>query len=355
MCGQVLDDGLEVEIKHMKIGRNDPCPCGSGKKYKQCCLQADQQSFNPAREINEELRQLLEGKQLDSLEAMQAEAERFIQARNYAPLSEFHGLSPSQMQQMLDHPFDSPELVRFSESLEVEPDAPVARLFSLLAEGIGEQGVKPTAKGNLPRALCREVALAYLGEEGYAEATRYSGINKEEDFFVLHQLRLVAELAGLLRTYRGKFVWTRECKTLLAGPGMAAIYPRLLRTFVTEYNWAYADRYEELPFIQRSFLFTLYLLWRYGDEPRPVRFYEEAYIDAFPSLLNEVSPNPYFEPEDEVARCYSLRTLSRFAEWFGLVEVEKSTDPMASFSDLCLRKTRMLAQVLDWDMRSSLG
>ncbi|WP_181942728.1 SEC-C metal-binding domain-containing protein, partial [Klebsiella pneumoniae] len=21
-----------------KIGRNDPCPCGSGKKYKQCCL-----------------------------------------------------------------------------------------------------------------------------------------------------------------------------------------------------------------------------------------------------------------------------------------------------------------------------
>ncbi len=21
-----------------KIGRNEPCPCGSGKKYKQCCL-----------------------------------------------------------------------------------------------------------------------------------------------------------------------------------------------------------------------------------------------------------------------------------------------------------------------------
>ena len=24
-------------IKGKKIGRNDPCPCGSGKKYKQCC------------------------------------------------------------------------------------------------------------------------------------------------------------------------------------------------------------------------------------------------------------------------------------------------------------------------------
>ncbi|NTM25437.1 SEC-C domain-containing protein [Enterococcus faecium] len=21
-----------------KIGRNSPCPCGSGKKYKKCCL-----------------------------------------------------------------------------------------------------------------------------------------------------------------------------------------------------------------------------------------------------------------------------------------------------------------------------
>ncbi len=23
-----------------KIGRNDPCPCGSGKKYKKCCMTA---------------------------------------------------------------------------------------------------------------------------------------------------------------------------------------------------------------------------------------------------------------------------------------------------------------------------
>ena len=24
--------------KKKKIGKNDPCPCGSGKKYKKCCL-----------------------------------------------------------------------------------------------------------------------------------------------------------------------------------------------------------------------------------------------------------------------------------------------------------------------------
>ncbi len=26
---------------HAKVGRNDPCPCGSGKKYKKCCLDKD--------------------------------------------------------------------------------------------------------------------------------------------------------------------------------------------------------------------------------------------------------------------------------------------------------------------------
>ena len=27
-------------VKPQKIGRNDPCPCGSGKKYKKCCGRA---------------------------------------------------------------------------------------------------------------------------------------------------------------------------------------------------------------------------------------------------------------------------------------------------------------------------
>ena len=33
------NDALEPHVRAApKIGRNDPCPCGSGKKYKKCCL-----------------------------------------------------------------------------------------------------------------------------------------------------------------------------------------------------------------------------------------------------------------------------------------------------------------------------
>jgi tetratricopeptide (TPR) repeat protein len=32
------------------VGRNQPCPCGSGKKYKQCCLATDEAAAAAARE-----------------------------------------------------------------------------------------------------------------------------------------------------------------------------------------------------------------------------------------------------------------------------------------------------------------
>jgi preprotein translocase subunit SecA len=32
------------ERSEPKVGRNDPCPCGSGKKYKNCCMRKEQQS-----------------------------------------------------------------------------------------------------------------------------------------------------------------------------------------------------------------------------------------------------------------------------------------------------------------------
>ncbi|MDQ6843211.1 MAG: SEC-C metal-binding domain-containing protein, partial [Bacteroidota bacterium] len=32
------DDEIQVPAVSTKIGRNYPCPCGSGKKYKKCCM-----------------------------------------------------------------------------------------------------------------------------------------------------------------------------------------------------------------------------------------------------------------------------------------------------------------------------
>jgi hypothetical protein len=35
----------------VRIGRNDPCPCGSGKKYKRCCIEKDQQRLQESSPV----------------------------------------------------------------------------------------------------------------------------------------------------------------------------------------------------------------------------------------------------------------------------------------------------------------
>ena len=45
---QVADepvDPLALESVFETPGRNDPCPCSSGNKYKRCCLYADQMAW----------------------------------------------------------------------------------------------------------------------------------------------------------------------------------------------------------------------------------------------------------------------------------------------------------------------
>lgn len=268
-------------MKTTGIKRNDPCPCGSGKKFSHCCLGKENStaSGQGAAGMSELLRKALEGQQFNSLEEAQAFVSRHAQEQNRRPRDEFHGLSPEQMHRILNLPFASPGLVRFPEVLDTIPTAPILTLLGLLLDTIGDQGLKPTAKGNLPRNFCREAALAYWDEQRYQEQTRYGGINREEDF-------------------------------------------------VEQFNWAYWDGYPELRLIQHAFLFTLYLLMRYGDVSRSQLFYEEAFLCAFPILLDEVPSSQPFSPDETVRHTYTGRSLVHFAGFLGLAMVEPVSDEL---------------------------
>ncbi len=309
----------------MKIGRNDPCPCGSGKKHKRCCLNSQAAPSSPAdptAEVKADLNRFLEEKRFDSLEDLQEHVQSFNQQRNQTPRDDFHGLSPEQMYRFLNFPFDTPELVTFPPVLSLEPSAPIITLFSLLADALDEKGLKTTATGNLPRNFCREAAHAYQEDEIYKGHRILGGINSETDFFDLHTTRLTAQLAGLIRKYRGRFVLTKKCAGLLANTGMQGIYPLLLETHVRKFNWAYRDHYPELGIVQQSFLFSLYLLIQYGHEWRHTIFYEDCFLRAFPMVVEEVEPRPIFSPKEDVRSCYTWRCLQNFAAFFGLAQVE---------------------------------
>jgi hypothetical protein len=41
---------MVTTARHSAPGRNDPCPCGSGRKYKQCC-EKKQRAMSPTRRL----------------------------------------------------------------------------------------------------------------------------------------------------------------------------------------------------------------------------------------------------------------------------------------------------------------
>ena len=205
----------------MKTGRNDPCPCGSGKKYKHCCLGQRDELTQPgsAQAIADEIAEAAAGQAFSSLEELNAFTTQLVDQKNQRDLVEFCGLSPELMTHLLYAPFTSHDTVCFATDIGPTADAPIMRMFVALVEAIGETGLKATAKGNLPLKFCKQMAQQLRQEDDGNRLLRIGGIRSETDLGELHCTRLVAQLAGLIRKYRGKFVLTRKCRDLLERPG----------------------------------------------------------------------------------------------------------------------------------------
>jgi len=336
----------------MKIGQNDLCSCGSGIKFKKCC--ANKQEGGGQRAglgaVIDEVKELLGGRSFASLEETNAFLSLHMQQHNRSPKDEFDGLSPEQMHRFLCFPFDTPRPVSFPYCLAVAPEAPILTLFSMLVNVLGDQGIKATTTGNLPRKLCRDAALAYLGEEKYRKNSRFGELRTEPEFFDLHVTRLVSGLSGFIRKYKGKFIVSRAYRKLMAEHGLAGIYPLLFRAFVTSYNWAYGDGWQEIPLIQQSFLFSLYLIKKHGTEWQTSRFYQDCFLRAFPTVLQKVTPaGEYYSPEDILRSCYSLRCLQRFAGFLGLAEIQLDSDKRYT-DGFCLRKLPLFDHVVQFHL-----
>ena len=106
----------------------------------------------------------------------------------------------------------------------------------------------------------------------------------------------------------------------------------------------------EIPLIQQSFLFTLYLLKRHGTEWQTGRFYEDWFLRAFPAVLQEISPvGEYFSPEQILRSCYSPRCLDSFAGFFGLAEIQRDSAERYN-GDFRLRKLPLLDNVVQFHL-----
>ncbi len=278
--------------------------------------------MNPQQRYRKELEEFLKGRAFGSLEELQAAADEFTRQYNMRPVDDFCGLSSNDMWHILNQPFDSPEIVSFNLDAQVPQDAPRLNLLLRLLQRIDDsQGVKATVKGNLPRNLCRELEKEYYDEEQYMQIRSIGALMSEVEFIDLHVVRILAEMAGYIRKHKKRFIITKRGKGLLTQGITARDFLHILKVYTMEYNWAYADGYPVLHIIQNSFLYTLYLLKKFGNEYRQPDFYSSLFIKAYPVVLDEINDPVYTTREKLIKDCYEFRALRRFAIDFGLADM----------------------------------
>lgn len=333
-----------------KIGRNDPCPCGSGKKYKHCCLNKENSAVNthnPASDLREELQRAIGDRVFESIEEAKEFAHKFMESKNSAPQLDFLGLSADQMHRLLYSPLeDLEDTIRFNHDLEPEAfkDIPIVKnTLYFLTRMKDIQPMKATAKGNLPIAFARELDSYFgslLSQAGFR-------IRSEEESPLLNALRHILTMCGWIKKVYNRFSLTKKGENILQKGFSEPHFFTLLKTFTRSFNWAFIDRYGELSIIRDSFLFSLYVLHTKARIPVKGEVLGDYFIKAFPMALLEADDIAFFDPEDYVKSCFSLRFLERFCEYFGFIDVKREKISLAR-SKLTLIKSSFFNQYIDW-------
>ena len=289
------------------------CPCGSGKYEAHCC------AIKHTADEYEDLEAFLNARSHATTEELQASANTFMAAKNRAPLQEFCGFSAVQMGQLLYEPFASEDIIVFNNSLSPPMTSPVLLAMSELVQGIPAEGVKATAKGNLPMTICRSAAARFLEHSPERGRWRYEKCRTEEDLMPLNLVRLLLGLGGYLKKTKGRFSWTKRGQKFIVQPE-SHLYLELFKLSATRFNWGYFDGYASVPVIQQGFAYTLFLVQAYGDHFRTESFYAERFLEAFPMGLMEIDEEELDTAHSMFQSCYSVRSFDRFMMFFGLLE-----------------------------------
>jgi len=305
----------------MKPGRNDPCPCGSGNKYKHCCLGSQSALHAQVQDDVANIIALNPGLTLDELNVV---VQRNMHARNHQPLADFCGLSPSQMSNWLDAPFTALNEVQIHTPTELSA-SPVMCYLQLMVDAALQNGgsFKATSKGNLPTVIVKQATdllpqFAVAALQGDLSISEFAGSN-EDKFNALHYTRVLAEIAGIFYRRSGSYHLKKTAQKAYLSQGIGAFFQPMLEAAVSQYNWGYLDAIEQ-PVDIRTF--WLFMLWRLQSHADLERLTDEV-ATAFPDLMRQLIPTEYTEPLEMLKRLITLRFVERFLQFWGFVTLDR--------------------------------
>lgn len=303
----------------MKPGRNDPCYCGSGKKYKRCCI--DNVSRQQAQ-VFDDINALAMNPHL-TLDEMNSVLQHKVEKRNNLPEPDFCGLSPTQMANWLYAPFDDLQWVTFGTPEDLS-SSPVMRYLTLiLDEAMQNNGAfKATSKGNLPAALVQKASnllpdLAVSEFEDTIEFSEFTG-SREDRFNALHYTRVLAEIAGIIYYRNGSYHIKKDAQQQYKKQWPEAFFKPMLKAALYEYNWGYFDSFEQDVDLHTCWLF---MLWRIQSHCNVEQLVDEM-MKAFPDLLLALPTDHYFSPEEQLSFLIESRFIERFLQFWGFATID---------------------------------
>ncbi|MEZ9231572.1 YecA family protein [Vibrio amylolyticus] len=303
----------------MKPGRNEPCPCGSGKKYKRCCINSISQQH---ASMLDDIEQVAAMNPNLSLEELNIVAEQKMKAANERPHPDFCGLSPTQISNWLYAPFKELKEVTIHTADNLRTSPVMRYLALILDEAMQNDGsFKATSKGNLPTKIVKQASellpeFAVSQFERHISISEYAGSN-EDKFNALHYSRVLAEIAGIIYRRSGRYHVKKAAQKQYLVHGIQAFFIPMLEAATSKYNWGYLDGWEHDIDLRN---FWLFMLWRLQSHGNTEQLIEEV-ITAFPDLLLRCPEDGYSPPSQLLGTMIESRFIKRFLEFWGFVTV----------------------------------
>jgi hypothetical protein len=322
-----------------KLSRNDPCSCGSGKKFKKCCIDKvlsfpmtdsfEDKRSSSSNDFMEIVRQHFQENKYNSLEEINAELGVISRKFNSTGKDDFFGLSSTQMHKVLYSPLNlDNEIFKIDlESADELDQVPIFNQAVYFLRKIQEAGeLKATQKGNLPKLFVIDLYEQFYSTDKYARKP-----NKEEDLSQVTRLKHILDISGLIKKRSNKFSLTKKGTAILEENKKIELFELIFLNFSNNWNWGFMDGYADLNLIQQSVAFNFLLLHKKCDGWTLDKDLGEVFLKAFPSIIREVPDTSYFTPEEHVINCFGSRFLNRFCLPFGILELKDEKNHNGKF------------------------
>ncbi len=394
----------------MKIGRNDLCPCGSGKKYKQCCLKTENTSFaaelntesmindllansgisnfdefdeklqeyhksmeqnpngiNPPQSFMEHLgrpnmatktinniHQILDGHEFSSKEEADFFLNNYMSQQNNRGIKDFLGISPSQMMRITSGDLEEIEdVVTLNEKLTNKDVASVPimqhldYLLSLYKEN--DYILELTAKGNYRPYLVKQFNAHFFSDDKYL--CNIDRENKSWALGLIHTILLDLEyIDDHSNRSSGKSRLKEEGLMLLNKNSHVELYLEVLDYLLYDLDWVDQLRegfkFEEFSHIQNSAVFSLFLLKKLAANFTDRETIYDAYVKAFPDF----DPSQGSEkPLTLFPLIYNILLVNDFCLPLGLVELEEREQTLKGYpAEVLFKTTKLFQKLFQW-------